>query len=312
MSLYHTYRPTKFSEVVGNKETITALQNMVKMKDPPSVFLFHGPTGCGKTTLARILLRELGCKGQDLHEVDSASHSRGIDSVRDIIDRARYLPLEGSIRGWIMDEFHQTTSAAQHAFLKILEDPPSHAKFVLATTNPNKIISTVKGRCSQFEVELLDTSPMVRLLYRVAKEEGADISRKILGQITDSSGGHVRDALQILEQVLSVDEDQREEAAQQIAQREAEVVELCRALLDRQVWKKVSSILGELKGHKEPESIRRAVLGYCSAVLLKGPNATAAVILDEFAENFYDTGFPGLVLACYRTATHENKDDVPF
>ena len=211
---------------------------------------------------------------------------------------------------------HKLSNDAQHALLKVLEDSPAHVYWVLCTTDPRKLLPTVRGRCSQFEVEKLSGSVLVRLLYHVAKEEGEKLPRDILGQVAESSGGHVRDALQLLEKVLSVDPDQREEAARQIVEAEAEVIELCRCLLDRGSWKKITRILGELKGHKEPESVRRAVLGYCSAVLMKGSNQPAAQIMESFLDPFYDSGFPGLVFACYSSiqvrVVDDGDDDIPF
>lgn len=298
MSLYLKYRPDTFSDVFGNKQTTEALQQMVK--DPescPHVFLFHGPKGNGKTTMARILAKELGIKGQDLREMDSADF-RGIDVVRDIRKQAQYKALEGSRRMWILDEVHQLTKDAQSALLKILEDTPSHVYFALCTTDPQKLLPTVKDRCSQFQVEPLSDKEMKNLLLKITKAENEKLHPRVGKQIIQDSQGHPRAALQILDQVLRVDPENRLRVAKQQTAQENESIELCRALIKGEPWSKVRNILKGLQ-NEDPESIRRHVLGYTQAVLLNGDNIKAAMILEEFIHPFYDSGFPRVVYACY-------------
>ena len=298
MSLYKKHRPRSFKSVLGNSETVEALKGMLDKNEVPHTLLFHGPTGCGKTTIARILAKELGCKGDDLAEVNSADF-RGIDKIREIIKLSGFMPVEGTCRVWIIDECHKLTNDAQNAFLKILEDTPERVYFLLCTTDPNKLIKAIRGRSSECAVKPLNAGEMSRLIKRVVKREGHDpIDEKLHDTIYDSSFGYPRNALQILEQVLSVSDDLREEIAERAAEELSESIELCRALIGGKSWKIVREILTGLKD-QEPESIRRHVIGYAQSVLLKSENDRAALVIEELFEPLYNIGFPGLVYACY-------------
>lgn len=298
MSLYLKYRPEVLSEIRGNVELVSTLQNMLSdIPSCPHSFLLHGPTGCGKTTIGRIIANELGCKGNDFREVDSADF-RGIDTVREIRKQCLYKALEGSVRVWLIDECHKMTNDAQNALLKILEDTPEHVYFILATTEPQKLLKTIKGRCSQFAVSPLNNQQVIGLVRSVVKKEGESLPKVIYEQIAKSSEGHPRNALQILEQVLNVAEDERLEVSKRSEERQAEIIELCRALVNRKGWKIISGILVGLKT-EDPESIRRVMLGYCQAILLKKDDTYIGRIMEEFIEPFYNTGFPGLTYACY-------------
>lgn len=298
MALYLDYRPTSLAEIKGNEDVVSALEGMLSKPDKfPHVILFHGATGCGKTTLARIIAKEMGCFGSDLMEIDFAD-MRGVDTVRDIKKSINYKPLQSSCRFWILDEVQKMTGDAQNAFLKTLEDTPKHVYFVLCTTDPGKLISTIKGRCSQFQVKPLNDKQLLRLLKNTVKAEGEELEQEIYDQIIQDSQGHPRNALQILEQVLNVPEDKRLRIAQQTAVVQSQSIELSRALIKRSNWKVVSEILRGLKD-QDPESIRRQVLGYAQAVLLNKDDPAAAAIMEEFLENTYNSGFAQIVYACY-------------
>lgn len=293
--LHLKYRPNTLEEFHGNSDLVTYLSNV---KEWPHSVLFHGTSGCGKTTLARIMANKLNCKGNDLREVDSADF-RGIDTIREIRKQAQYKPLEGDCRVWILDEAHKMSNDAQNALLKILEDTPKHVYFMICTTDPQKLIATIRGRCSQHQVNPLSDKEMFKLLRSVVKQEGQSLIKSVYDQIIQDGMGQPRNTLQILNQVLNVPEEKRLSVAKQAAEEQSQSIELCRALLDRSAWKKIATILTGLKD-QEAESIRRHVLGYCNAVLLKSGNERAAVILEAFEEPLYNIGFPGLTLACYR------------
>ncbi|MCD6399911.1 AAA family ATPase [candidate division WOR-3 bacterium] len=252
----------------GNKETIIALQAELRKEDKAHAYLLMGPTGCGKTTLARIIARELGAKGNDFREIDSADF-RGIDTVREIRKQSQFKPLEGSCRVWLIDECHRQTNDAQSALLKALEDTPPHVYYILATTDPQKLLPTIKGRCAQFTVTPLKEKELYRLLRVVVKREGEALATEVYEQIIQDSQGHPRNALQILDKVLGVPPEERLALAKQVAEQQSRVVELCRVLLTAAGWKKVARVLSGLKD-EDPEGVRRAVLGYCSSILLKG------------------------------------------
>lgn len=311
MSLYNKHRPQTFDEVLGNKDTVDGLRKMCASDQKPHAFLLHGGTGCGKTTLARIVARELGCVGADFREVDSADF-RGIDTIREIRKQSQFKPLEGSCRVWLIDECHQLSRDAMSALLKALENPPKNVYFILATTDPQKLLPTIRGRCSQYQVRQLTDKEMMQLLRSVVRAEGETVVKAVYDQIIQDSLGHPRNALQILEQVLAVEPERRIEVAKQSAELQSQTIELCRALIQNQGWKAISGILTGLKD-QEPETIRRAVLWYCQAVLLKGENMQAAKVMEQFIDPFYNSGFPQLVLACYTVVFADMMDDnIPF
>lgn len=295
--LYQKYRPITFEEMIGNKTIVTALNTLLSHIAPPHAYLFHGPTGCGKTTLGRILANELGAKGHDFREVDSADF-RGIDTIREIRKQSQFAPLKGHCRVWLLDECHKISNDGMNALLKALEDPPRHVYYILCTTNPEKLLATIRGRCSQFQVTPLNKKQMLLLLRQVVKSEEQTLEKRVYDQIVQDSLGLPRNALQILEQVLAIKPEQRFKFTQKSAEIQSQTIELCRALLKQSSWKKISNILNGLKD-QEPETIRRQILGYFQAVILKEDNIRAGLILSEFIVPFYDSGFPGLTLACY-------------
>ena len=298
MSLYQKYRPKSLDQIKGNKETVLKLQNMLSKKESfPHAVLLYGETGCGKTTIARIIANELGCIGSDLYEYDS-SQFRGIDTSRDIHYKSQFLASEGKIRVWILDECHKMTNDAQNALLKILEDTPDHVYFILCTTDPIKLISAVKGRCSQFQVYPISNDEMFSLLRRIVRSEKQELKQEVFDQIILSANGLPRNAIQILEQVLSVPDDERLSIAKVTVERQHQVIELCRALIKRNSWKQVKAILVSIK-EEDPENIRRVVLGYMQSVLLGNEDDMAAAIIEAFWEPTYNIGFPGIVYACY-------------
>jgi len=310
MTLYLKYRPQNFDEMCGNEDLLDSLREILQKEDRPHSYLFHGPTGCGKTTLARIIAKEIGAKGSDFREVDSADF-RGIDTVREMRKQSQYKALEGSCRIWLLDEVHMLgrggnspTNEAQNALLKALEDTPSHVYYILCTTDPQKLLATIKGRCSQFQVTPLPDKTMFKLLRGVVKGEEDKLTKQIYEQIIQDSQGQSRDALQILEQVLCTSPDRRMEVAKRTAELQSQSIELCRALINPTGWKKIAGILKGLKD-QDPERIRRGVLGYCQTILLKGENHQAGKVMEEMISPFYNSGFPGLVLASYSVVCGE-------
>jgi DNA polymerase III gamma/tau subunit len=201
-----------------------------------------------------------------------------------------------------MDEVHKMTNEAQNALLKILEDTPKHVYFILCTTDPQKLLPTVKGRCATFQTKPLSESQMKGLLRRILHEEDETIPEDVYSQIAQDSVGRPRNALQILDQVLAVPMERRLEVAKQAAVVQSESIALCRALMDGAGWKKVRGIVNGLQD-QEPEAIRRHVLSYCRSTLLgSDENDQAGLIMEEFLEPFYNNPMDQLVYACYAVA----------
>jgi DNA polymerase-3 subunit gamma/tau len=297
MSLYHKYRPPSLNEIKGNEYLISGLQTMLSKPDPPHVYLLIGPTGTGKTTIGRIIANLLGCVGNDLKEMN-ASDDTGIEGVREIIKNSQYKPLEGSCRVWLIDEVQRWSPQAQDSALKILEDTPKHVYFILCTTDDKKLKDTIKGRCQILQTKLLNDDQMTSLLRKVVRGEEETLAKEVYEQIVQDSLGHPRNALNILEQVLSSPVENRLNVARKSAENQSQSIELCRALLRGAKWKEISVILKGLTD-QEPESVRRHVLGYCQAILLKEDNMRCGLIMEFMLPSVYFSGWPGLTFAVY-------------
>lgn len=221
--LYRTYRPQKFSELVGLETVKKTLQSQVKESKVAHAYLFAGPRGTGKTTTARILAKAINCEkpqdGEpdgkcgvcrqieegrylDLIEIDAASN-RGIDDVRALREKVRLTPSVGKYKIYIIDEAHMLTQEAANALLKTLEEPPAHAIFILATTEPYKLSDTIRSRCQRFSFERAPVALIVEKLKEIVKKESAKLSDEELKEIAKASGGGFRDAETLLEQVIT-------------------------------------------------------------------------------------------------------------
>lgn len=295
-SLSVKYRPKMLKEIVGNADAVRSLRALFERGDMPHTLLFTGPSGCGKTTLARIVARFLKCSDWDFKELNTADF-RGIDSAREIVQQTHLSPMSGPCRVWLLDECHQLTKDAQHALLKALEEVPAHVYFLLATTEPEKLLPTIKTRCVTFALRALSDAEMKEVIGRAAAGEGATIPDEVAEQIILDSGGAPRMALSILDKVIGMEAGEMLAAAKQQAAQTNEAIDLCRALIAKRPWRDVARIIQGIE--QEPEQVRRAVLGYAQAVLLKSGQGQAYVVLDSFREDFFTTGKPGLTRACY-------------
>jgi len=223
VSLYRKWRSQNFDEVIGQPVIVQTLKNAIKNNRLAHAYLFSGPRGTGKTSTARILAKALNCKegptpnpcgkcencekirsghSVDVIEIDAASN-RGIDEIRELRERVRYAPLEGRYKVYIIDEVHMLTAEAFNALLKTLEEPPSHTIFVLATTELQKVPLTIASRCQRLDFARLKLGEIKEHLLKIAKAEGFEIEEKALDLIGRSAEGAMRDAISLLDQLVS-------------------------------------------------------------------------------------------------------------
>lgn len=276
MELYRKYRPQDLSEVVGNSATIKSLQK--ELENGSHVFLMTGPAGCGKTTLARIMAKQVGAGPLSIREINSAEN-RGIDTARELMEQMRYNPSDGKSLVWILDEMHMITTAGQNALLKALEDTPDHVYFFLCTTDPQKLIAPLKTRCSIITVEPLKDDEMLYLLKRTARKEGIKLSPEVYEKIIEIAGGGSRKALKLLSKVIFLDDDEeRLEVLRTSSDSDSpEAIEFCRALLNKNSFAKLAAILKELLKVEDAEKLRQCIMGYMNSVLLSGKLSSEAV-----------------------------------
>ena len=209
-ALYRKYRPTKLSEVVGQEQVTKNLESSLKKGQFSHAYLFIGPRGCGKTSVARILAHEInGFKYEledfypDILEIDAASNT-GVDNIRELRERALVAPAEGKYKVYIIDEVHMLSKSAFNALLKTLEEPPAHVVFIMATTDAYKVPDTIKSRSQIYEFQLTPPDIMKKHLETIAKKENLKIASDALDLIVRRGGGSFRDSISLLDQISTL------------------------------------------------------------------------------------------------------------
>ncbi|MCU1516326.1 MAG: polymerase subunit gamma and tau [Pseudarthrobacter sp.] len=224
-ALYRRYRPDSFADVIGQEHVTEPLMTALRKNRVNHAYLFSGPRGCGKTTSARILARCLNCAegptdtpcgvcpscvelarggsgSLDVIEIDAASHG-GVDDARDLRERATYAPVRDRYKIFIIDEAHMVTSAGFNALLKIVEEPPEHIKFIFATTEPDKVIGTIRSRTHHYPFRLVPPEPLMAYLELLCRQENVPVAPGVLSLVIRAGGGSVRDSLSVLDQLMA-------------------------------------------------------------------------------------------------------------
>jgi len=225
LALYRKYRPSEFGDVIGQEHVTTPLSNALTSGNIHHAYLFSGPRGCGKTSSARIMARSLNCESGptptpcgvcqsckdlvangpgslDVIELDAATHGL-VDDARDLRDKAFFAPVSSRYKIYIIDEAHQLGPGAANALLKVVEEPPAHVLFIFATTEPDKLIATIRSRTHHYPFRLVPPAILSNHLEKICEQEGIKVAKGVISLVVRSSGGSVRDALSVLGQLLA-------------------------------------------------------------------------------------------------------------
>ncbi len=287
IALYRKYRPQKFKEVVGQDHVVNVLENSLKLERISHAYLFAGSRGTGKTSVARILAREIGTSDNDLYEIDAASN-RGIDDIRELREGVNVLPFESKYKVYLIDEVHMLTKEAFNALLKTLEEPPAHVVFILATTEMDKLPETIISRCQVFQFKK-PTQKMLRdIVMSLAKKEGYTISNESAELIALLGDGSFRDTEGMLQKVLSSSKEKK------ISPEEVEAVtgspkgvlvhEFISSLSDKNLRNTLATIQKASQSGIDMNVFLRLILHKVRAVLLLRFSADVSLLEEEFGE----------------------------
>ena len=299
-SLYRRYRPGRFSEIVGQEHVVAAVQNAVREDRVGHAYLFSGPRGTGKTSTARIMAKALNCldpgddgepcdtcdscvafaagTSYDIHELDAASNN-GVDAIRDLIAKVA-LGSPGRTKVYVLDEVHMLTSGAENDLLKTLEEPPEHVKFMLCTTEPHKVVSTIRSRTQHLQFELLPADAMTSHVRWVAADAGLEIDDATVDHVVRAGGGSVRDTLSALDQVV---------AAGGIHDRADVAEQLVAGLAVRDVGQVVAALDHAAREGRDPRLVGEAVLSRFREAFLSAMGADLGQLSESDRQRAKDT-----------------------
>ncbi len=318
-ALYNKYRPQRFADVAGQRHVVRILQNALVHKRVSHAYLFSGERGTGKTTVGRILAKALNCQRGvqpepcndcehcrsvgnesflDLIEIDAASHT-SVNDIRDLREKVRYRPASGRYKVYLIDEVHQLSRSAYNAFLKTLEEPPDHAVFILATTDPHRVLPTVRSRCQHLRFKRIDHAQMIGQLERIVGLEEAMADDQALALIARNAEGSLRDALGLLEQGLAYAENRLTERQMRelLGTAGYEGVSIVAAAIARgSVVDAMTALAQSIDDGADPTALHRQLVGFFRAVLMLLTSRNESVlsqysgdeltVLREVANNF--------------------------
>jgi DNA polymerase-3 subunit gamma/tau len=308
--LARKYRPQAFEEVVGQESVTTTLRNALASGRVAHAYLFSGPRGVGKTTTARILAKALNCeqgdgptpspchqcgscrgiaKGDDIDviEIDAASNT-GVDDIRALRDNVRYAPARARFKVYIVDEVHMLSRSAFNAFLKTLEEPPPHVKFIFCTTEPHRLPDTIHSRCQRFDFRRISTDDIVRRLEQICKAEGVEAGQAALRLIARSSKGGMRDSETLLDQLTSYCEGaitptDVEEALGALPR--GQLFALLDHIASHEADKALLLLHSALQDGKDIENLLTQLIGHIRSLLLLSVCGSDHALLDETPED---------------------------
>lgn len=288
--LHVKYRPRVLEDVIGQDQAVKSIKSLLSKPTRPHSFLFTGPSGTGKTTLARILASEFDCTSSNIIETDAATHT-GIDDMRAITETLRFQGFGATPNKMIIiDECHALSKNAWQALLKSVEEPPQHVFFAFCTTEPAKVPDTVRTRCASYNLESVKFDAIRELLESVVEAENFDTPDHIIQLVARSCNGSPRSALVMLAMVYDLED--REEAGLVLQQplENPQVINLCRALVGRSSsWSEVKKLVGSMED-QNPESIRIVVMNYMAKALFGAKNVRDEIkivaIMQAFSRPF--------------------------
>ena len=332
MPLHVDYRPAELDQLYGNEKLIESIRGAIHADSAFHTYLITGPSGCGKTTIARIIKNELNVSDWD-YKYFNASNTRGIDTVREVLQGMQLAPMEGKYKLYVFDECHQLTPQAQEALLKDTEEPPSHVFFVFCTTDPDKLKPSFKRRGFQAQVEKLLRKDILNLMkevidaeiYFYENEKATDnvkeklsrlknIPDDLYSEIVNAADGSPGQALKLLDQVIRTSnlEDARGNL-QGIFGDEASILEIARTIADQRIavetkWKKCQGLLATVDA--ESEAIRKGILTYLGKVMLgKQASPEIAMQIVVFGESTMYSYKAGLIAQCYEACGLGSKNE---
>jgi len=291
-ALYRKYRPQNFKEIKGQDHIVSVLENEAKTGKINHAYLFAGSRGTGKTSVARIFAKSLGVTSDDIYEIDAASN-RGIDEIRAVRDAVHTYPYSSKYKVYIVDEVHMLTKEAWNAFLKTLEEPPSHVIFIMATTEQHKLPDTVVSRCECFAFKKPSHKILVESILKIVKEEKYEIEKKSASLIATLADGSFRDAFSILQKAIHSSEDKKlshlEIEKVLGAPKESLIVEVLESVAEQNAEKGILAIRKASEENTDMQVFLKMILRSLRfTLLLRFAKELKELVIDETGEEEFE------------------------